>query len=90
MTWAKVYDAMQDGRYVRRASWDESAIIRIFIDDETMKSWFYATSSAKQYFVEQPDGGYRFNEEQHPSDDWEIVPYLYNFDNSSWYYVGTP
>jgi hypothetical protein len=88
MKWPEAHDAMQDGRYVRRASWNEAAVIRMFTDDETLKDYFYATSTAKQYFDKQSDGRYMFKKDQHPSDDWEIFPYDYNFDNHSWYYIG--
>jgi hypothetical protein len=89
MTWSKAYDAMQKQRFIRRASWEENAVMLLYIDDEGLEEYFYVTELAKQYFDKQASGGYIFKKDQHPSDDWEIYPYQYNFDNHSWYYVGT-
>ena len=86
MTWSEVFDAMQTGRYIRRASWHEGAVIRINFDDYT----FYCTPSAKQYFDIDENGRWRFKKSEHPTTDWVICDHKYNFDNDSWYYVGTP
>jgi hypothetical protein len=87
MKWAEAYDAMQKGRFIRRASWEENAVIRLFYKDEDSTSYFHCTSQTYQYLDEQPDGGYKFKAIS-SGDDWEIYPYKYNFDNNSWYWVG--
>jgi hypothetical protein len=87
MTWSKAYDAMQKGRFIRRVSWEQHAVIRLFYKDEDSTSYFHCTPKTYQYLDEKNDGGYTFKDIS-PGDDWEIYPYKYNFDNHSWYYVG--
>jgi hypothetical protein len=87
MTWSEAYEAMRNGRYMRRASWEENAVIRIFKKDGDNKSYLYCTPKTYQYFDQHEDGGYTFKDKI-SGDDWEIFPYKYNFDNNTWYWVG--
>ena len=86
MTWSEAYEYMQNKKPIRRVSWHERASILFYIDDES-NDHFLCTSEALQYFDKQSDGRYMFNKEQHPSDDWIVLPYTYDFENNSWIYT---
>lgn len=87
MSWSEAMDAMQKGRFVRRVSWEENAVFLLQLNDEESSAKLYCTSNAYQYFERRFDGELKFTK-GFKSEDWEVFPYKFNFDNNQWYWVG--